>query len=516
MKLLRFASVRARLTLLNVVVLSLTLAAFGSALYYGVATRLNTRVDQALQARTRLIVNWWPVLRESEMRERLQEMRDRRGRLPFEQDMPVRAEEAGLGNLPAALTGGLSPYGESQRGQVYAPRLLTADGRTAYLSGRQIDRWDAVAAERAAATGVGGFSTVVREGAPVRVYTVALRANRDSGPVQGVLQMAESLKETHAELGRLARFFLLLTPAALLMAGAGAAFLTHRAMLPVRDITTAAAELEAKNLAARLPVNGSDEFAHLAVTFNGMLGRLESAFDRLERAVEQQRQFTADASHELKTPLAIARMGVGLALSRDRTPEEYRKALLTIDGSLERMTRLVTDLLLLARTDEGQTAFTREPVPLRGLLEEAAAPFRQGENRLAIAVVVEGPPETWETLSAYGDPGHLGRVFRNLLENAVRHTPPTGRVTLTARADTDKETVQVFVADTGEGIAPEHLPYLFDRFYRADPARARAQGGTGLGLSICREIVSLHGGGIRIESHPGQGTRVCVTLPRAR
>jgi signal transduction histidine kinase len=258
-------------------------------------------------------------------------------------------------------------------------------------------------------------------------------------------------------------------------------------------------------------VEGHDELSELAATFNGMLGRLEQAFLRLALALEQQRRFTADASHELRTPLTIIKAHTSLALEEERTNQEYRQALVAADRAADATTRIVQDLLLLARADAGQLrpeappAGMRRPTPIREVLDSAAEAFR-GPAIAPIRIELPDPSP-----AVPGDRSQLVRLFSNLLENAVRHTPPDGRIVVSVAEQPPGLVVRV--ADTGEGISPEHLPHVCERFYRVDAARTRRQGGTGLGLAICASMVEAHGGSLAIDSVVGRGTTVTVRLP---
>jgi signal transduction histidine kinase len=225
-------------------------------------------------------------------------------------------------------------------------------------------------------------------------------------------------------------------------------------------------------------------------------------------ALEQQRRFTADASHELKSPLTVIKGTVGMVLASDPpfTPEQQRSALETIGQATESMVALVQDLLLLARSDGWQLGQSRIEVLLDEVLEQAVK-----------LTPSEGAPVTLTltdpALTVVGNESELIRLFANLLDNARRHTPPSGQVTATAERDGD--TLIVRVDDTGVGIAAEHLPRLFERFYRIDDARTRGMGGNGLGLAICKAIAEAHGATIEVSSQVGVGTRVTVRLPQA-
>lgn len=321
----------------------------------------------------------------------------------------------------------------------------------------------------------------------------------------GVVQAIYPLTDIYLGIGEVNRTLLTLIPVALICAGLGGAWLTERAMRPVRQITQTAARIGAADLSRRLAETGGDEFAELAGTINGMLGRLESAFNLQQALIQQQRRFTADASHELKTPLTVIKANSSLTLAIASTSEQYHEAMVEIDRSANRMNKLVQDLLLLARADEGQLSRHRGAVELNGLLLAAA----DGVRRVGCAAinVVTLPEER----CVHGDADELSRVFTNLLENAVRYTPADGHVTV--RIISTGAAVRVAVSDTGPGIAAEHLPHLCERFYRIDSARARSDGGSGLGLAICKSITEAHGGSLRIESVVGQGATVTVELP---
>jgi heavy metal sensor kinase len=238
----------------------------------------------------------------------------------------------------------------------------------------------------------------------------------------------------------------------------------------------------------------------LTQTINAMIARLERSFLEIRR-------FTADASHELRTPLTIIRTDVEVALDKHLSPEEYRDLLGSILEECERLTRLIEQLLALAREDAGAGATAFQALDLSALIEQVVEDMRPlAEARgLALLIAVNA------RLSIAGDESRLRQVFYNLLDNAIKYTPEGGAIAV--RAQWADRIPVVTVRDTGIGIPPEHLPHVFDRFYRVDKARSRAQGGTGLGLSIARGIIEAHGGHIELASTPGQGTTCIVTLP---
>lgn len=354
--------------------------------------------------------------------------------------------------------------------------------------------WDARACE-AAAHGDETLSSITAAGYPFRVISRSFPPGR---PPQGVVQIPYPLAEMNRALTGLGRALLLLLPFALLGAAAGGYLLTARALGPVRRMAQVAGRIGAQRLSERLPVAGKDEFWHLAGVINSML-------DRLEDAVQRERQFTADASHELRTPLAIIKANTSLCLSGSPSAAHLLRSIKAIDGAADSMAHLAQDLLLLARSDAGQLVRQQVELPAGDLVREAVKRTSRPE-RLRVQVDVADP-----SLCVVGDEDELVRVFTNLLENAQRHTPADGSICV--GVERREGMAQFTVADTGVGIAAEHLPHLGERFYRVDAARSHSDGGAGLGLAIVKSIVTAHGGRISFESSPGAGTRVCVLLP---
>jgi signal transduction histidine kinase len=349
-----------------------------------------------------------------------------------------------------------------------------------------------------------------RDGRPLRVYSRPLI--RD-GRAVAVLQMAIDTGDIDSAVAALTRVGLLGLPVALLLAGAGGALLTDRALRPVRALTAAASRIEAQRLSDRLPVTGDDEFGRLAAVLNGMLARLEAAFAR-------ERRFAADASHELRTPLATIKAASSLALedAEDAAGGDgfVRESLAEIDSAADRATRIIGDLLMLARA--GTLPVRAEPVRVRDLLRAAADSSLRNARARGVAeparLAVDADPE----LTLRTDADHLTRLATNLIDNALRHTPPGGTVAVYAHAlpgGPGGGAAEITVADTGEGIAAEHLARLGEPFYRPDPARSRKTGGNGLGLALCHGLARALGGELRITSELGRGTTVTISLPAA-
>lgn len=288
----------------------------------------------------------------------------------------------------------------------------------------------------------------------------------------------------------------------LLLALLGGWFLASRALGPIRKITEAAEAISESNLSRRIDVAATEtELGRLARTLN-------ETFERLERAFSRQTRFTADASHELRTPLAVILTQAELALRRERSPAEYREALDACLRAAQRMKAVVEGLLTLARADAGTLALRRERVDLQKLLEETAAMLGALALERRVAVTVSA-----EAVAVQGDADRLREAVTNLLSNAIRYNREGGRVEVTLQADRSEAVLAV--SDTGVGIPEKDRPHIFERFYRADPARSREAGGTGLGLSITKWIVEAHGGTISFTSREGEGTTFVVRLPAA-
>jgi two-component system, OmpR family, sensor kinase len=310
-----------------------------------------------------------------------------------------------------------------------------------------------------------------------------------------------------AELGLEQTFstFLLILPFGVLAAYAIGSLVARRALRPVDQITNEVREItDGTGLHRRLPTSMvKDELGRLADTLNQMISRLERSFTALRR-------FTADASHELKTPLTVLKAGVERALTTPRMPPDSLAALEEAMDEINRMTELVDALLTLARADEGLVRLHQEPVDLRALILETE---ETGELLAEPAGIVVSADAPVDPVIVPGDGSRIRQLVMNLLTNAVKYTPAGGRVRLWLERDDGR--VRFGVSDTGVGIAPGDLPHIFDRFWRADSARTRTgeRPGVGLGLAICKWIAEAHGGTIEVQSRPGRGTTFSVTLP---
>jgi heavy metal sensor kinase len=324
----------------------------------------------------------------------------------------------------------------------------------------------------------------------------------DASNTEWIVRVARSDRDVQAALRQLLAQMALAVPLVLLVAIASGLFLAGRALDPIDAITRTAAQIGAEDLGRRLGLHGRDELARLAATFDSML-------DRLEKAFEQQRQFTADASHELRTPLAMLMSQIDIALERPRSPEQYQQTLRSLREDVAELSRLVSEMLMLARAEAGQ-----EPLAADRLdLAELASGVASSMEPLASARHVQLVARDCGDAPLVGDETRLMQLVVNLVDNAIKYTPPGGVVTVATRHEPGWAIVEV--ADTGPGIRPEHRQRIFERFFRSDMARSRG-GGAGLGLAISRWIAEAHGGEIRVESGPAGGTSFCVRLPGAR
>jgi len=327
-----------------------------------------------------------------------------------------------------------------------------------------------------------------------------------AGPQFGAILAGADVRT--AELGpdELLSTFALVLPLGLALALLMGSWISRRALAAVDQIITEVREItDGRSLHRRLaePLV-KDELGRLAETLNQMMTRLERSFAALRR-------FTADASHELKTPLTVLRAGVERAITTPNLPQDTLATLEETLQEIKRMTELVDALLTLARADEGIAPLHREPVDLRAIVEEVRETGELLAEESGVRVDVATPPEP---MVVSVDATRIRQLILNLLTNAVKYTPPGGTVRMQLGAADGR--VILSVADTGIGIAPGDLPHIFDRFWRADSARTRTgeRPGAGLGLAISKWIAEAHGGRIDVVSRPGRGTTFTVTLPR--
>jgi len=344
------------------------------------------------------------------------------------------------------------------------------------------------------------FFTTNLESLQYRIATRAAEANGQTFRIRAAIP-TEPFDQA------LDRFRLILKgtlPFLVILASLTGYWLSGRALAPVGEIIKTARDIGVQNLSGRLAVpRANDELRRLSNTLNDMLGRIESAVIRIK-------QFTADASHDLRTPVALIRASAELALRRSRTEDEYREALSHILTSAEETTHLIENLLVLARADAAAADLHFESIELVSQLEKIA----EEAGILTAAKGIQFRKElSARPVRISANPAAIERLFLVVLENAVKYTPAGGRIELVLSNGAGNARIEI--RDTGIGIDSKDLPHIFERFYRADPARSRESGGSGLGLAIALRIAELHGGSIDARSTLGSGSTFRISLPLA-
>jgi heavy metal sensor kinase len=457
-------SIRHRLTLWYTIVLMVMLIAFATVVFFGGALLLERNTDQELLQTARLLT---PSLQRGEdplAVDTSYRVLTLDGQVIRNEGLPVRSVPI----EPVALAA--ARQGQTQRATL----------RTGPLAAAAADRQ-------------------LRLATAVRVITAPLGKN-------AILQVGKVETDVLRLRGLLLTTLWIALLVGLPLAAAGGWWLAGRALSPVQAMAATAQRIEAHDLAERLPVPPrNDELSQLAVTFNGLLDRLQAAFQR-------ERRFTADVSHDLRTPLALMKSTIGVALNRPRSAAELQATLGELDGQINRVSSLLEATLFLSRADADRLTQGYAALDLSDLLTdlvETTAPCAAEERGQELTGDIAAG--LWVT----GDRDQLTRLFLNLLDNAMRYTPKGGVIRVTGRSGDGRVTIEV--ADTGIGIAAEDLSHVFDRFYRGDKART---GGDrdhhGLGLAIAQAVAHAHGGEIAVRSELGRGSTFTVTLPGAK
>jgi heavy metal sensor kinase len=334
----------------------------------------------------------------------------------------------------------------------------------------------------------------------VRILSYPIEVHGKSYSVQTGIAMNKSMALMAAHRADM----LLLAPLVILLAGLGGHLMSRKALQPVAALAAQARLINDRNLDTRLPVpNSRDEISDLSLTLNQMLERIDKAFASV-------RAFTGNASHELRTPIALLRTEIEIALYREREADEYRMTLARLHEETVRMTNLVENMLSLARADGGAEAISLAPVNVSTLFQRVERGWAAAMQHAMLRFRVEIPGGDWSVL---GDANGLQRLLSILLENASKYTPPGGSVTLNAAPVGER--MILTVRDTGLGISKEDLPHIFDRFYRVVQAREIAPRGSGLGLALAKWIAERHGTQLIVESSLGRGSCFSFTLKRA-
>jgi heavy metal sensor kinase len=381
-------------------------------------------------------------------------------------------------------------HAESKQIQERYLEVLSADGRILLRNDRMGDL--TLGGSIFAREGIGGYSERNdRLADGTRVILVSRRHRIEGRPI--VIRLAYSLESIWLQIRQLLLAFATTLPLALIGAGFAGQLMASRALAPLADMARRAEAVTPEHLDQRLPVdNPDDELGQLAVVFNRTLDRLESGF-------EQMRRFAADASHELRTPLTAIRSVGEVRLQRECTREEYRETIGSMLEEVNRLTRLVENLLLLSRQDAGQIQLQHQPVRLLDVARECAGMLDVLAEEKSQQLVIEGD----EAAIVNGDRLVLRQAIMNVLHNAIKFSPPDTAVRVAASQG--HEGVRLQVSDNGPGIPDEHREKIFDRFYRVDPARSNRNGGNGLGLSIARWAVEANEGRLTLHSRADSG-----------
>ena len=495
-----FQSVRFRLTLWYLALLAAILVGFSGAIYYAQRSYLSAQFDGLLRTRIQQVAQTYNTT--------TQQLDITQPALQKPAITKINSAAQGLNSGEVAVL--LSPQGRELQA---LPDDLTSANLTEIVS----------LTVKASSDAARGFPTHLpdatltlgRNGKPTEYGFVSMPILQQRQVVAYLTFGAPS--NVARQLSALANTLLVVGALLLLLAAVGGFWLANRTMRPIQKIATTAEQIGVSDLSRRLALKRRDELGALADAFDHML-------DRLERAFIRQRQFTADASHELRTPLAIIELEADRVLDHPETTERQRAALTIIQQERQRMARLVDDLLFLARGDAGYADVRHEIVHLDELILEVVERFAALAEQRNAHIEVDALPD----LAVHGDRLYLGRMLGAIIENALKYgdagedAGACVRIALAQRECDGVPWAYLTVSDNGPGIAEEHLPRIFERFYRPDSARTRspytltaagAHGGSGLGLAIARGIAQAHGGDIALQSTVGQGIVCAIALP---
>jgi len=466
---MRLRSIGTRLTLWYTAVLTITFLLLGSATYGLLSYSLSQEVDKALDGVARALANQARSRSTPFFRSDIEEaFRRFFGFSPMDRYFDMR-----------------DPRGRLVPEQPTSPRKLPLGRETAERASQGLTTFETL-------TDLGDY--------PVRIITMPIV---ESGRVINLVQVGLSLESVLHTKRQFLISLAAILPIAVLLAGGGGMLLARRALQPVDHMATTARRISGEDLSGRLDdPGGGDELDRLAKTLNDMLERLDTAF-------QQIRQFSADASHELQTPLTILKGELEVALRSERSPEEYQQVLTSALEEIDRISNLVEGLLLLSRSDAGMFRMAPRRMNLTQVVMEVY-------ERAAILAQKQGvilDLETMEAAAVEGDPEWLHRLMLNLVDNAIKYTPENGRVTVSLHVDNGWTVIDI--SDTGCGLTVEEQEQIFKPFYRTEEASAGVEKGAGLGLSIASSIAQAHGGRIDVNSLPGEGSTFRVQIPLA-
>ena len=478
-----FDSMRAQLTLWYTGVLALVLMIFAVSIYLYLARAARARTDQSLVDTAHYLVSNFKAETEDENLSGAEAALEVTRDFQFSDTQAVILDDSGR-----MLAASPPPFAAQVKNNWPQAESLPQSMAGLLEESRQRGR---------------GFATLPNQSAAIRAYASSIKSKGNSY----TLIIAQSLYEQNQALEQARRSFYIAVPLALIFASLGGYLLARKSLAPVVAMGARAARIGASNLGERLPViNERSEIGRLAQTFNELLARLDLSF-------EQQRRFMADASHELRTPVAIVCGESEVALSQSlRSAEEYRVSLSIMHDEGRRLTRIVEDLFMLARADAGQYQPDFKPFYIDETVGECVRALRSLAAKQGQEFNYTHPQDE---MLFRGDEGLVRRMVLNLLDNAIKYTPPGGRIDV--ELDRQESNYRIIISDTGTGIPPEAQQHIFERFYRVDKARSRngdhKGSGAGLGLSIAAWIAELHGGSIKLVSSNSRGSTFIISLP---
>lgn len=475
---MRLNSLRVRVTAWYVGLLAAALLAFGGALYFAAQSYLTTRLERALSGEAQAIAA----------------------------NFVSHEEQRGLAWMSGEI---IEAYAPEQSGRFV--RVTRQDGEVMYQSGDAKDPPIHVA--QISKPGVNGAKEGLRHESGFGedgMIVFSLTTTTSSG-TRYLVEVGSTQAQGNRVLRSLWRILLVITPLILLTAAFGGFLLMSRPLRPLVALAQHAERIGTHELGERLPVIATgDEMERLSLSLNRMISRLEDALNH-------DRRFSADVSHELRTPLTILRGELEQMVQARELPVSMREGVGSALEEIDRLTKIVENLLAIARVDAGTDATVRQRVDLAAMAQWVVDQMHLLADEKGITLHCRKREAGGEAVTL-GDPARLKQVLVNLLDNAIKYTPEGGEIAVTVSVGMsrkDERAVVLEVRDTGIGIPPESLPHVFQRFYRSDKARSRESGGTGLGLSIVQSICHAHEGTVDIQSAEGVGTLVRVELPLA-